>query len=106
VSVFGVPIFAGDEPGWTPYLSVFGDMQNFAGYRLAVRARHFIRLWLGPWYLAALVPMALIPLDLFIGVWTRSRAEARGAGGFLAFAVLGAGWLPGMAVDWRALDQP
>jgi hypothetical protein len=109
LQIFGITIFTGDALGPTTYLSVFGDLAKDPHYDLAGRARQYVRLWLGRWYLWTPWLLALIPIDLAIAarrrgvdtarVWTRGLllTITIGAGGALVWLLVGAPWT---SLDW------
>ena len=77
VTVFGLNIFPGSPYEATTYLSVLGDLKEKPGYQLWERARHFIDVWLGRWYLAGLGAMLLIPIDFVVSRRRNRDATAR-----------------------------
>ena len=66
VSLFGIEIFAGVPHEPTTYLSVLGDFQDDPAYPLGERLAHYAARWLGPWYLALLLPALLVPIDVMM----------------------------------------
>jgi hypothetical protein len=108
LTLFGVRIFPGDSAQDTLYHSVFGDTHTLVGYELGRRTSHFVRLWLGKWYLAGLTPMLALLAD---GLWTwwrgpRTRLLATrlvvallviGAGSVLTWLLIGAPWT---SLEW------
>jgi len=63
LTLFGIEVFRGVPFERTTYLSVLGDLARDPDYPLASRTIHYIGEWLTPWYLVALAPLALVPLD-------------------------------------------
>lgn len=66
LTLFGVTLFRGVVYEPTMYLSVLGDVTEKPGYDAWNRARHFTEIWLGPWYLACVGALALIPIDALL----------------------------------------
>lgn len=64
IRVFGMEIFEGAPIEPTTYLSVLGDEQRDPSYSIAGRIWHYAALWLGSWYLPALVAIAVFAGDL------------------------------------------
>jgi hypothetical protein len=73
VTLFGVTLFPGVAYESTTYLSVLGDMSEKPGYSFWDRTAHFMRIWLGPWYLPAFLAAVIIPIDY---IATRARGSA------------------------------
>jgi len=75
LTVFGIEIFRGVPFERSTYLSVLGDLANDPDYPLGERMRHHVGEWLGPWYLATMLPLVLIPLDA-VGAMLRRDLRA------------------------------
>ncbi len=105
VKLVGLVLFPGATYEATTYLSVLGDLTEKPGYQLWVRTRHFIDVWLGPWYLLGLGALSLIPLDAIVsqrrGVSAFTRLWAMliacGTGAVLAWILIGAPWT---SLEW------
>ncbi|HEX5069509.1 MAG TPA: hypothetical protein VFV78_04770 [Vicinamibacterales bacterium] len=107
LTIAGVTVFPGETFQRSSYLSVLGEMQTDA-FHLLPRARSFIDLWFGAWYLPALVPIVFLVADL-IGQarhrnadpawWPRVLLLAIGAG--VGAALI---WLL-IGAPWTALDR-
>lgn len=70
LELFGVSIFPGDTMESTRYyLSVLKDMRDVKGYNLASRTAHYLREWMGAWYL----PSTLLVLALLGDAWRARR---------------------------------
>jgi hypothetical protein len=61
--ILGVEIFAGLPFEPSTNRSVFGNQEANPAYALAARAAYYTRARLGSWYLVALLPAVLVPLD-------------------------------------------
>jgi hypothetical protein len=102
LSVFGVTVFPGEALQPTTYLSVLGDMQESADYDVGARAARYARLWLGWWFLRALLPGVLLPIDL-------GMAALRGRWAPLASArlvTLVLTIVPGVILVWLLVGAP
>jgi hypothetical protein len=105
VTVFGLTLFPGAAYEATTYLSVLGDLKDKPGYQLWDRARHFIEVWLGPWYLPGLAALLLIPADLIASRRRLGTSSARlwamivacGTGAVMARFLIGAPWT---SLEW------
>lgn len=89
LTLFGVEVFRGVPFERTTYLSVLGDLARDPDYPLASRTIHYIGEWLTPWYLVALAPIALVPLDAAASALRRRSGSPTWRRLTLAVTVLG-----------------
>jgi hypothetical protein len=105
LSILGVQVFEGPSYASSMYyLSVLQDMRERAGYDVAGRLVHWIREWLGAWFLPAGLLLVVQAVDAWrqwrsrgtIGTVTRARLVFIGASAVLTavhFALIaGAPW--------------
>lgn len=105
VTIFGVTLFPGAAYEATTYLSVLGDLQDKPGYQLWDRAKHFIDVWLSPWYLPGLAALLLIPVDFIASRRRAGASSARlwtmlvacGTGALMTWFLIGAPWT---SLEW------
>jgi hypothetical protein len=105
VALFGFTVFPGAAYEATTYLSVLGDLKDKPGYQLWDRAKHFIDVWLSPWYLPGLGALLLIPADFIASRRRGDTSSARlwttivacGTGAVMAWFLIGAPWT---SLEW------
>jgi hypothetical protein len=74
LTVAGIEVFSGAAHAPTDYLSVLGDRQRNPAYPLGKRLAHYIRVWLGMWYLLGLLPIVVL---VFEAMFPLARSPAR-----------------------------
>ncbi|HUR20999.1 MAG TPA: hypothetical protein VMZ90_09350 [Vicinamibacterales bacterium] len=105
VRLFGITLFAGAPYEATMYNSVLGDLTETTNYQLWNRAKHFIDLWLSPWYLPSLIALVLIPIDLVVTRRRGGTSSSRfwtmlvvcGTAAVLMWFLIGAPWT---SLEW------
>jgi hypothetical protein len=108
LTLFGLPVFAGEPLQPSTHFSVLGDLTSLPDYDLTARATRYVRLWLGPWFLPFAAVTLLIPIDA-LAARHRRRADrsmsgrmmllvlTAGAGGTLVALLVGAPWT---SLEW------
>ena len=102
VVIAGYTLFAGEPFERSRYLSVLAELETDS-FDVVGRLRHYVALWFGPWYLAALAPIAIYVADLMRialksggkdPIWARLIlfVVTVGVGGALAWLLIGAPW--------------
>ena len=107
LTIANVEIFKGIPHETSDYLSVLGDQRKDPGYHLWARAAHFIKMWLGSWYLPGLLPILLLAGDAVLGCIRRPGTDGKvrlalfalvlGSGIPLAWLLAGAPWT---SLEW------
>lgn len=101
LTVAGIEIFGGLPHEASYYLSVLGDQKTDPAYPLWERLARYIRIWLGSWYLLALLPAGILLVDTLIA-WTRpSTGEARSQRAVIALV-----FASGVPLAWLLAGAP
>jgi hypothetical protein len=101
LSVAGIEVFRGLPHETSDYLSVLGDQTADPTYALWRRLVHYIPIWLGSWYLIALLPAGLFLVDALVAWMREPRSEAT-----IRLAGIGLVLVPGVLLAWLLAGAP
>jgi hypothetical protein len=101
LSIAGLTIFDGESFQRSKYLSVLAEMDTDS-FHLWPRTRFFVGQWFGSWFLAALLPIGVLVLDLAAGM----RRHARDAHWWPRVGLLVITVVAGAALIWMLIGAP